>query len=202
TGSANAAGSHASPPPLGPSPDQSAGTTSAGTGTTQPWPSPNSPSARAGAAAAGHSPLDANNSPSAAQSTSPYGPNPTSPYAVDPSAAASSDSLDPGAGSFGGLQDPPPTLIDDPGASPQLPGDTDGGGLDSAAVGASDPATRPDLGSGPLGTGRPGPPELEGPQTPTVTIQKLAPDEIRFGQPALIEIKVRNVGLVPANAVV
>ncbi len=50
-------------------------------------------------------------------------------------------------------------------------------------------------------SGRPGPRELEGPQTPSITIQKIAPPEVRVGQPATFQIKVRNVGQVPADNV-
>ena len=49
--------------------------------------------------------------------------------------------------------------------------------------------------------GRPGPAEMEGPQTATLTIEKSAPEEIQVNQPATITIKVRNVGSVPANDV-
>ncbi|MCA9200499.1 MAG: DUF11 domain-containing protein [Planctomycetales bacterium] len=50
-------------------------------------------------------------------------------------------------------------------------------------------------------TGRPGPANLEGPQTPSVTIEKLVPAEVQVGRPARFQIKVRNVGQVPAENV-
>jgi uncharacterized repeat protein (TIGR01451 family) len=51
------------------------------------------------------------------------------------------------------------------------------------------------------GTGRPGERALEGQQQPSLVIQKLAPQEIQVGKPALFQIAVRNVGGRPADAV-
>ena len=51
------------------------------------------------------------------------------------------------------------------------------------------------------GTGRPGSKQLEGVQTPQVTIQKVAPAEVQVGKAAVIEIKVRNTGAVTAHSV-
>lgn len=51
-------------------------------------------------------------------------------------------------------------------------------------------------------TGRPGPQNLEGPQTPSLTIEKVAPPEIQVGKMAPVKIRVRNVGQVPADNVV
>jgi len=51
------------------------------------------------------------------------------------------------------------------------------------------------------GTGRPGEKALEGTQSPTLTIEKIAPQEIQVGKPALFEIVVRNVGNSTANDV-
>jgi uncharacterized repeat protein (TIGR01451 family) len=50
-------------------------------------------------------------------------------------------------------------------------------------------------------TGKPGPAELEGPQTPTLTVEKTAPAEIRVGVPAKFVIKVQNRGEVAADQV-
>ncbi len=50
-------------------------------------------------------------------------------------------------------------------------------------------------------TGKPGPQILEGPQTPSLTLEKIAPSEIQVGAPAKIEIRVRNVGQVTAENV-
>jgi uncharacterized repeat protein (TIGR01451 family) len=50
-------------------------------------------------------------------------------------------------------------------------------------------------------TGRPGPQTMEGPQTPTLTLQKVAPPELQVGRAATFQIRVRNVGRVPADNV-
>jgi uncharacterized repeat protein (TIGR01451 family) len=52
------------------------------------------------------------------------------------------------------------------------------------------------------GTGKPGERALEGPQNPTLTIQKFAPGEIQVGKAAKFVIQVRNVGNQAASEVV
>jgi len=49
--------------------------------------------------------------------------------------------------------------------------------------------------------GRPGPLQLEGIQTPQVTVEKRGPREISVGKPARYEITVRNVGSATAHEV-
>ncbi len=51
------------------------------------------------------------------------------------------------------------------------------------------------------GTGTPGTAQLEGPQTPQVTVQKFAPQEIQVGKPAKFQVKVQNTGQVAAHNV-
>ncbi len=51
------------------------------------------------------------------------------------------------------------------------------------------------------GTGRPGIKQLEGAQSPQLTIEKIAPPEVQVGKPAKFEIKVKNAGSVPAQGV-
>lgn len=51
------------------------------------------------------------------------------------------------------------------------------------------------------GTGRPGDPQLNGSQAPTLTIEKTAPPEIQIGKAAKFTIRVRNTGTVPAHGV-
>lgn len=51
------------------------------------------------------------------------------------------------------------------------------------------------------GVGVPGARELEGQQTPSLSIHKSAPREMQVGQPATLEIVVRNTGSVPAHRV-
>ncbi len=52
------------------------------------------------------------------------------------------------------------------------------------------------------GSGRPGERALEGPQKPSLAIQKFAPEEIQVGKRAKFVVKVRNEGDRPANDVV
>ena len=51
------------------------------------------------------------------------------------------------------------------------------------------------------GAGRPGPSEQEGPQNTGLSIHKIAPRNVRVGEPATFEIKVRNNSRVPAEKV-
>jgi uncharacterized repeat protein (TIGR01451 family) len=62
----------------------------------------------------------------------------------------------------------------------------------------------PDYGMAPVavGNGRPGERALEGPQQPSVLVQKFAPPEIQVGKPAQFTVKVRNAGEQPAADVV
>ncbi|MBW3599960.1 MAG: DUF11 domain-containing protein [Planctomycetes bacterium] len=52
------------------------------------------------------------------------------------------------------------------------------------------------------GSGAPGPQHLEGAQTPSVTLKKIAPPEIQVGKPVAFEIEVRNVGRIAAHQVI
>jgi len=67
-----------------------------------------------------------------------------------------------------------------------------------AATGAA-PVELPAAG---LAADVPGPRQLEGAQTPTLTLEKKAPGEVSVGQAAPFEIIVRNVGAVTAHGVV
>src|SRR6185436_15982333 len=51
------------------------------------------------------------------------------------------------------------------------------------------------------GTGKPGEKALEGPQQPTLVIQKFAPGEIQVGKPAKFVLQVRNSGAQAADNV-
>lgn len=66
------------------------------------------------------------------------------------------------------------------------------------------PPVRDSLSSGSMtveGTGQPGQKQLEGPQTPQLTIQKIAPDAVQVGVPATFRIMVVNSGAVAAHGV-
>jgi uncharacterized repeat protein (TIGR01451 family) len=51
------------------------------------------------------------------------------------------------------------------------------------------------------GFGQPGPKQLEGVQSPQLSIQKLAPREIQVGKPTGFRVTIRNTGNVPASDV-
>ncbi|HEX4149380.1 MAG TPA: hypothetical protein VHY20_10345, partial [Pirellulales bacterium] len=51
------------------------------------------------------------------------------------------------------------------------------------------------------GSGRPGAKQLEGAQAPSLTLEKILPAEVQVNKPATFEIRVRNVGAVPAHQV-
>ena len=51
------------------------------------------------------------------------------------------------------------------------------------------------------GTGKPGEKALEGPQQPTLVIQKFAPGEIQVGKPAKFVLQIRNAGAQAADDV-
>jgi uncharacterized repeat protein (TIGR01451 family) len=84
-------------------------------------------------------------------------------------------------------QEPAPLKVD-PFAKPT--GSTEAGDSRSAEL-----ATEGD------GTGQPGSQQLEGAQSPQLTIQKLAPREIQVGRPAAFRVTVRNAGQIPATDV-
>ena len=65
--------------------------------------------------------------------------------------------------------------------------------------GAADP---PNPDASPVGTGVPGDVALDGPQSPSITLQKFAPNEIQIGKPAQFAVKIRNVGQSPAEKVI
>lgn len=52
-----------------------------------------------------------------------------------------------------------------------------------------------------VGHGRPGMKQLEGPQSPSLVVEKAAPEEIQIGKPAIFAIRVQNVGTVAAQGV-
>lgn len=52
-----------------------------------------------------------------------------------------------------------------------------------------------------FGTGRPGARQLEGPQSPSLTVQKVGPAETQVGKTATFQTKVRNIGQSAAHGV-
>ena len=97
-------------------------------------------------------------------------------------------------------QEPAPFKMD-PAAIPAALSST------SPATGPAETALRteePILGSAAdraEGSGQPGDKQLEGPQSPQLTIQKVAPPQIQVGKPATFRVTVRNTGQSPAGNV-
>ncbi len=75
---------------------------------------------------------------------------------------------------------------------------TAAGGSISAAIGSLPAAAAPVAA---FGSDQPGTRQLEGPQSPTLTLQKIAPPEIQVGKPVKFKIAVRNTGAVAAHGV-
>jgi uncharacterized repeat protein (TIGR01451 family) len=73
-----------------------------------------------------------------------------------------------------------------------LPGSIRDAAADDSGAGTSSAAG---------GTGQPGGKQLEGPQSPQVVVQKIAPPEIQVGRPAVLRVVVRNSGPVAASEV-
>ncbi|MGQ9505211.1 MAG: hypothetical protein ACUVQG_10650 [Thermogutta sp.] len=69
--------------------------------------------------------------------------------------------------------------------------------ISAGTVGSASPLASADVtGFGAEGDARPGDPSLEGPQTPQITIQKILPEEVQVGKPAIFRMVVRNSGAI------
>jgi uncharacterized repeat protein (TIGR01451 family) len=148
------------------------------------------PAPPAGAEPAAPAPLDTV-APRAidAETTSPGSAIPMASAAVDPPAAAIPVGLPPAPFAAAPPIGPPRPLA--PAVAPPEP-------RTDAPAGVTDPpATEPAI----EGQGMPGPLQLEGVQTPHLTVEKRGPKEIQVGQPARFEILVRNVGSATAHEV-
>ena len=152
-------------------------------------PEPPPPPAAAAFGAA-PSPFDAGSpSPSPPRAAPPEAFPPPAPLpvvtaaAVPPAAPAPPPSFAPPVAA------PPPSAPPFGAAPPMVP----------PPAAASAPAPPP---PGVVGQGRPGPMQLEGVQTPQMSVEKRGPREISVGKPARYEIVVRNVGSATAHDVV
>ncbi len=136
-------------------------------------------------------------SPRAIDATSRPSPFPPSPTAVEPPPTAIPVGL------------PPPPFAAAPPIGPPRPLGTAAtpnagpGGPPALPVEASpvDLPDEPEAEQAIEGQGVPGPLQLEGVQTPQITVEKRGPKEIQVGQPARFEILVRNVGSATAHEV-
>ena len=118
----------------------------------------------------------------------PLRPNPAESLVREPSPGQIASPADPGEP--GRLPfDPNAPVTSLPGAS----GPTGGG----FALPGSRPLSR-QMDPPSAGTGTPGGRELEGPQTPQLTLEKFPPQEMQVGKEATFRVKVTNTGQIPA----
>lgn len=110
---------------------------------------------------------------------------PRSPAAVGSPKPPAKPILQPTAGAVPFAAAPP--LAGKPAATEQPASD------DRSAAGSGMPA------SSATGQGRPGVPQLEGLQTPQLTIEKSGPRDLQVGKPARFEVTIRNVGAATAH---
>lgn len=138
------------------------------------------------------------NAKTAADTVAP--PQPPSPPSARPASTPQAPAR-PAASAFAAapplVADPPSGLPAMPPAAPfasavPQPAAADGGppGVSAATAGGAD------------GQGRPGPPQLDGLQSPQFAIEKRGPREIQVGKAARYEILLRNVGSAIARDVV
>jgi len=128
------------------------------------------------------------------QETAEAGPSPAmvgDRYAGQPSAAANRG-------------EPAPFQLDPDSPSASIPDAATGSGdnflppMSDSALGQYTPGEAGMVGEG---TGTPGNRQLEGAQTPQLTIEKSAPAEIQVGKTARFQVKVRNTGQIAAHGV-
>lgn len=145
----------------------------------------------------GHLPADLSAIPA---TSSGFSPGPA--YGPDAPGALGSASARPGPAGPHYQSDGPsagwPQIPSAAGSSVPLEGGISSIPSASAEVGGYGAGAASGLGEG---TGRPGSKDLEGPQTPQVTIQKIAPETVQVGQLATFRLLVRNTGSVVATDV-
>jgi uncharacterized repeat protein (TIGR01451 family) len=153
-------------------------------------------------AAALHSarPLNPTSEPTGRYSAPPVSSMPEPSATINPQAPASPYAMEPddqSAASFFGASQPPVTqqpVVHQPAEQSTLPT------AEFDAMALSTATTTPGISSLP-GTGRPGERLLEGLQSPTVTVQKLAPEEIQVGKRCVFAVRVKNTGQRTAHNV-
>ena len=98
----------------------------------------------------------------------------------------------------GSTTDEPAPFKADPLAAPTSPALAGSASSKPALAPAADAAMPQDPSAANEATGQPGGKQLEGPQSPQVTIEKSGPKEIQVGKPATFKTTVRNTGQIPA----
>jgi uncharacterized repeat protein (TIGR01451 family) len=160
--------------------------------------------------------------PPAVPATPPPAAEPVAPPVAAPAAAAP-----PAAAAFGAapaavppaeFRPPAAEPVAPPAAAPSPPSaafarpsvQSSGATLPFAAAPPVHPSSTAGASTGPrggvaddaaTGVGRPGPMQLEGVQTPQLTVEKRGPREVQVGKPARYEILVRNAGSAVAHDV-
>lgn len=124
----------------------------------------------------------------------PRGPAPSARSTREPTLAPVGGTSDPRTARSPG-EPSPRTLEADPFAQPASPGSGRGSAFGSGND-RSGERTGPAAPS--ESSGSPGEKKLEGRQAPRLTIEKRAPTELQVGQPAIIELVIRNEGELPA----
>jgi len=159
-------------------------------------PAPSAPAARAfGAAPPAFSQQSAAPMPPAP--LPPHQPLPPSPFAGAPGSAAQTTAA--ALAAEPPVAAPPPGAFGSPFASapPMVARDL----ADADPEPAPPTTARPEAPKA-SGLGRPGPMQLEGVQTPQISVEKRGPREISVGKAARYEIVVRNIGSATAHEVV
>jgi uncharacterized repeat protein (TIGR01451 family) len=165
---------------------------------------PSTPAAAAAAAApsaAPVSPPETNRGPGADAAPLPAGPPAVAAFGAAPAAVPPAEFRPP-------VHAPPPavTRSQPPFSQPSVR--SSGATLPFAAAPPIQPTNvsagtgiRDAAGDTATGLGRPGPMQLEGVQTPQLTVEKRGPREVQVGKPARYEILVRNAGSAIAHDV-
>lgn len=94
---------------------------------------------------------------------------------------------------------PPRRFSNDDRNAPVAPGRATSAPRDLRATEPAD--ARGEFAGGTEGAGQPGARELEGPQSPAITIEKVAPPTTQVGRPSTFETRVRNIGRTTAQNV-
>ncbi len=130
-----------------------------------------------------------------------------------PGASGSANDLNPAAADAGFARDAAPNAYSPPATLPPQalpPNPLPAADLSASPYGQS-PNTiggsvsrseMPAFSAGKLATATPGERQLEGPQQPAISVEKVSPAEIQVGKQATFELYVRNTGAVTAHQVV
>lgn len=133
--------------------------------------------------------------------TSSFARQPAQPYDDRPETAAGNDLYSRAPAQDESFASPE---FDDNGSFEDGPPSYNDNGYTENSIGQASPVeTRAVQNSVSLsGMGEPGPRELEGPQSAVLSIHKIPPKQVRVGEPATFQVKIRNNGSVAAARVI